>query len=170
MTGTGRVYFKSQTSIFIYQYIDQLIYLSMDERNRQSYTLVLQQTAGRSNWPMYQQRRGDAYRWTRIDRRDVSISNHRHQYSHINRSTDRSINGHTKWTDRHISSTAYSRTYYLTDVSTNTRRCLSKDTNWRIEHVYFKSQTSIFTYLLINRLINWLIYRQIDKIYGGTHQ
>ena len=60
VTGTGRVYFKSHTSIFTYLFINQSFYRT-DRRNRQRYPSVQHQTSGRITWLVYQQRGGYPY-------------------------------------------------------------------------------------------------------------
>ena len=64
----------------------QLIDLSTEGHIVQRNTSVGKQTAVLISQPIYQQRRGDSYQWTLIDRQSASISNPRHQYSFINNS------------------------------------------------------------------------------------
>ena len=73
------------------------------------------------------------------------------------------INGQTKGIEGYISRTSYISTHYLTDISTETCRSLLTDTNLRVigtVRVYFKSETSIFTYWLINKSIDLSTDRQ----------
>ena len=134
----------------------------MDIQNRLLDTSIVQKKTGRITWLIYQRICRDPYRWTKINGQSVSISNRRHQYSPIDwlidQSIDRSINGQTKRTDGHISRTTYSSTHLPTDLSTETWRFLLTDTDWRTGRVYFKSQTSIFTY----RSIDWSINQSIN--------
>ena len=72
----------------------------------------------------------------------------------MDRSINWSINGQKKRTEGHISRTCDIRTHWLTDISTETRRHILMDTNQQTDHIYFKSQTSIFNYWLIDRSID----------------
>ena len=78
VTGTGRVYFQSETSIFTYWSINQSIDLSTYRKNVRRDTSSVQQTSGRINRLIYQQILGDPYRRTQIYGRAMSISNIRH--------------------------------------------------------------------------------------------
>ena len=93
----------------------------------------MQQTSGHITWLTYQQRLGDPCWQTQINGRDVSNSNIRQEYSPIRRSIDRSIyqfiNWWMKWTEGHISRKSDSSTHFTTDLSTETWRRLSTDTN-----------------------------------------
>ena len=57
VTGTGRVYFKSHTSIFTYRFIDQF-FDWLDEQNGRRGESVQQKKLGRITWPTYQHRCG----------------------------------------------------------------------------------------------------------------
>ena len=92
VTGTGCVYFKSDTSIFTYLSIDRSIDLSTDRKNRRRETSVVQQISVCITWLIYQQRCRDPYQRTKINGRAVYISNPRHQYSPINQSIYQWIN------------------------------------------------------------------------------
>ena len=72
----------------------------------------------------------------------------------IYQSINWSINWQTKQMEGNISRTADIRTHYLINISTETWRPLSADTNWRTYCVYLKPQTWIFTHLLINQSID----------------
>ena len=74
-----------------------------------------------------------------------------------------SINGQRKLTEGHISSAADNRTHYLTDISTETWRPLSTETNQKVGRFYIKYQTLIFTYRSINLSIYQYINLSIDK-------
>ena len=63
----------------------------------------------------------------------------------------------------HISSTSDIKTCYLNDISTDTRRHLLTEKNQGMMgtgRVYFKSETSIFTYRSINKSIDISTDRQ----------
>ena len=87
----------------------------------------------------------------------------------IDQSINWSINWQKKRTEEHISKTADIRTHFLTDISTETRRHLSTDKDWRTGRVYFQPQTSILTHRLIDIWINWSIYQQTNKTDGGAN-
>ena len=70
----------------IYQSTNQFINLLTDGQNGQRDTSVGKHTEVRISRPIYQRRRGDAYRRTQIDGQAVSISKPRHQYLPINKS------------------------------------------------------------------------------------
>ena len=91
VTGTGRVYFQSETSIFTYWLTNQSIDLSIDIQNGQRYIPVGNQTSGHITWLIYQWRLGYPYWGTQIDGRAVSISNLIHKYSPIDRFIDQLI-------------------------------------------------------------------------------
>ena len=111
-------------------------------------------------WPIYQRRLRDAYQRTQIDGEGYGPCLFQIPYINIHLSIDLSILwyiGQTKNIEWHISTTAYIRTYYLTDISTDRRIPLLKDTNQGVTgmgRIYFQSETSIFTYWLINKLID----------------
>ena len=171
MTGTGRVYFKSHTSIFTYRLIDQSFDQS-DGRNGQRDTSLPQQTSGRITWLIYQQRGGYPYWRTQIKGwrgRAVSISNQRHQYSPIDlfinqliyQQTDKTDGGTHQCCSRHQDALPdWSINRYL-ETPINVPKLTDGPCLFQISYINI--------HLLINWLINWLIYQRTDEMDGGTH-
>ena len=107
-------------------------------------------------WPIYQRIRRDSYWRTQIDGDGDGPCLFQIPYINIHLSIDRYINGRTKRTEGQVSRTADIRTHYLTDLSTERQIPLLMETIQGVTGtgcVYFQSETSIFTYWLIDQSI-----------------
>ena len=154
----------------------------MDGQNGRRDASVVQHTVVRISWPIYQCGIADAYWRTQINVRAVYISNSRHQYSPIDLLIYQLIGISTDGQNgRRYTSVGQNTAVRIprTDLSTDIRRRLSTDTNWRTGPQLTDLSTdgrNGWMYTAVGQKIavriSWLIYqrRRGGRIYLSIQQ